>query len=221
MFRRGADCWKTGYPGIMTDMHKLGRAKLWSGGVLAELSVADYVTLTAVAFITSAFWLAYHGQLYLAMVLAFASMFLDYVDGAVARKYGGSPYGAVFDSLYDVLGWVLFPALVINIQLNWHWWSLVITTFYCVFCVIRLGRFTIRGYVKTDGLYYTGLPVLFSKYGLLLAFVPHYRWLAAVYLAAMIPFMVSSIRILKPHPIFAQLEAVYAVIFLWLYLIRG
>jgi phosphatidylserine synthase len=185
--------------------------------LLKELSKADYITLFAVLFIVNAFWLLWHKQVELAIALAFVSMFLDYLDGTVARKYGGSPYGHVFDSLYDVLGWVLFPALVINIEANWAWWAIIVTTLYCLCAVIRLGRFTVAGYIETDKKYYTGLPVLFSKYALLVALLFQAK-ISVLILAIMIPLMISSRLIKKPHPFLAQLELVYAVIFLWLYL---
>lgn len=185
--------------------------------LLKELSRADYITCLAVLFIVSAFWVLWHKQVELAISLAFVSMFLDYLDGTIARKYGGSPYGKVLDSLYDILGWVLFPALVINIQADWAWWAVMVTTLYCLSAVIRLSRFTVVGYVETDQKYYTGMPVLFSKYALLVALLAQAK-LSVIVLAVMIPLMVSSRLVKKPHPFLAQLELFYAVIFLWLYL---
>lgn len=185
--------------------------------LLKELSKADYITVFATFFIVIAFWLLWHRQTELAIALAFISTFLDYLDGTIARKYGGSPYGQVLDSLYDVLGWVLFPALVINTQANWAWWSVIVTTIYCLSAVIRLSRFTVAGYVETKAKYYTGMPVLFSKYALLLALIAQAK-ISVIILAIMIPLMVSSRLVKKPHPFLAQLELVYAAIFLWLYL---
>jgi phosphatidylserine synthase len=184
--------------------------------LLLQLSWADYLTIFATLLIVSAIWLLWLGKTELAVGVAFLSMFLDYLDGTIARKFGGSPYGKVLDSLYDVLGWVLFPALVINIQTGWTWWSVVVTTLYCVFSVIRLSRFTVTGYVEKDKSYYIGMPVLFSKYALLIAFIFGAK-LSVVILAIMIPLMVSSRLIKKPHPFFAQLELLYAAIFIWLY----
>lgn len=188
--------------------------------LLVQLSKADYVTLTAVFLIINAFWLLWHGKTELAISLAFVSTFLDYMDGVVARKYGGSPYGKVLDSLYDTLGWVLFPALVINIQSGWTWLSIIVTSIFCVVAVLRLGRFTVDGYIESDKRYYVGLPVLFSKYAILLAFVAHGA-LSVIWLATMTPLMISSRRIAKPHPITAQAELLYAAIFLWLALYHG
>ena len=183
--------------------------------LLVQLSKADYITLTAVFLIVNAFWLLWHDKTELAISLAFVSTFLDYMDGVVARKYGGSPYGKILDSLYDTLGWVLFPALVINIQSSWAWWSIVITSLFCVVALLRLSRFTVDGYLEFDKRYYIGLPVLFSKYPLLLIFIAHGA-LSTALLAIMIPLMISSRRIAKPHPITAQVELLYAAIFLWL-----
>ena len=178
-----------------------------------QLSYADQVTLLAVGSIIVAFWLLWNGYIYLAVGFAFLSTFLDFLDGICARKYGGSAYGKMFDSLYDVLGWVLFPALIINIQSGWQWWSIVITTFYCIAAVMRLGRFTADGYVENGGSYYQGLPVLYSKYALIGAFfwqaIPSLLWLAI-----MIPLMISSRLVPKQRPWLAWLEAVYAIIFI-------
>jgi phosphatidylserine synthase len=185
--------------------------------LLFELSAADYVTVLAIFLIVNAFWISWHGQIKLAIAAAFLSMFLDYLDGSVARKYGSSPYGQVLDSLYDILGWVLFPALVVNIEAKWAWWAVTITTLYCVFAAIRLSRFTVAGYVKKDKSYYTGVPVLFSKYALLVVLFDQAK-ISALILAAMIPMMVSSRLVKKPRPFWARLELFYAVIFFWLYL---
>lgn len=185
--------------------------------LLQELSWADYITSLSIVLITSGFWLAWHQQYHLAISLVFVSMFLDYLDGFVARKYGGSSYGKVLDSLYDILGWVLFPALMVNIQTDWAWWSLIITTMYCLFAALRLSRFTVKGYVETDKRYFIGLPVSYSRYPLLVVMlfgaVP-----SALMLAAMIPLMVSSRLFRKSPPWLMQINLVYAAIFLWLYL---
>ena len=185
--------------------------------LILELSRADYITLAATSLIVSAFWLTWLGQLYLAVAIAFVSMFLDYLDGTIARKFGGSPYGKVLDSLYDTLGWVLFPALIVNIQARWEWWVVIITTLFCVASVMRLSRFTVEGYVKSDKKYYIGLPVLFSKYALLTVFFFDAK-ISVIILTVMIPFMVSSRLVKKPHAFLAQLELLYAAIFFFLHL---
>lgn len=188
--------------------------------LLVELSKADYVTLVAIFAIINSFWLLWHGLIELAIALAFVSTFLDYLDGVIARRYGGSPYGKVLDSLYDVLGWVFFPALVVNIQARWAWWSVIVTTVFCLFAVLRLSRFTVGGYIESDKRYYKGLPVLFSKYALLLVFIAG-ATLSVGILAIMIPLMVSSRLIPKPHPLTAQIELIYAIFFIWMYFYHG
>lgn len=185
-----------------------------------QLSKADYVTLTAVGLIIVAFWLLATGHIYLAVGIAFLSMFCDYLDGMIARRYGGSAYGAAYDSLYDVLGWVLFPALVINIEAQWQWWAIIVTTCYCIAAVMRLGRFTVAGYVETDGKKYRGLPVLYSKYALIGAFflqgIP-----AVAILGVMIPLMISSRLIPKQQAWLAWLEPVYALIFIGVGIVKA
>lgn len=189
--------------------------------LLSQLSKADYVTLTAVTLILLSFWLLLLDQVVLSIALAFVSTFLDYLDGVFARKYGGSPYGKVLDSLYDIMGWVLFPSAVINIQTGMAWWSVVITTLFCLSATLRLGRFTIDGYEEiTSKRYYIGLPVLFSKYALLMALIANGLF-SVIIMAIMIPLMVSSRPIIKPHPITAQVELLYALLFVWIYFQHG
>lgn len=185
--------------------------------LIKELSKADYVTSLAILLIVNAFWLAWNNQIYLAVSITFISMFLDYADGRLARKYGSSPYGKVLDSLYDILGWVLFPAIMVNIQTNWAWWSIIITSIYCLFAALRLSRFTVAGYVETSKRYYTGMPVSYSRYALLLVFIAGGK-LSAFILGAMIPFMVSSRLFKKSPPFLMQINLLYATIFLWLHL---
>lgn len=185
--------------------------------VLRELSRADYITLLAVLVILNAFWLLVTSKTELAIALAFGSMFLDYLDGIIAQKNGSSNYGGTLDALYDVLGWVLFPALAINIQTGWAWWAVVVTNIFCLAAVVRLGRFAQKGYVVKNNKYYMGLPVLFSKYALLLCLLFDAK-ISVLILAIMAPLMVSSRLFKKPQPIWAWLELLYAAIFLLLYL---
>ncbi len=184
--------------------------------IVKELSVADYITLLGSLLIFIALWLLWRQHTYLAIAIAFVSMFLDYLDGTIARKYGGSAYGKVLDSLYDMLGFVVFPLLVVITQTHWAWWCLIVATCYYLSAMLRLARFTHQGYVETDKRYYVGLPVLYSKYALLLAFIAGSK-VSVILLAIMVPLMISSRLIKKPHPFFAQLNLVYAVIFLLLY----
>lgn len=183
--------------------------------LLAELSKADYITIAATSLVLNAIWLLWLGHTKLAMAIGFVSMYCDYLDGWFARKYGGSAYGKVLDSLYDILGWVLFPSLVINIQTGWAWWSVIITTLFCLSGLIRLSRFTVQGYVETDKRYYIGLPVSYSRYALLLVFLIGAK-LSVLILALMIPLMVSSRLFRKSLPFLMQMNLLYAAVFLWL-----
>lgn len=185
--------------------------------LLKELSRADYITILSLFLIVNAFWLLWNGWFYIAIAVTFTSMFFDYLDGYVARRFGGSPYGKVLDSLYDILGWVLFPALVINIQANWTWWSLIITTVFCVFAALRLSRFTVAGYVESKKRYYVGMPVSYSRYALLFVVVGGAK-LSAILLMVMVPLMVSSRLFKKSPPVLMQINLLYAALFILLHL---
>ena len=186
--------------------------------LIRQLSRADAVTLAAVLLAVQALWWLWRGRLDLAVALVCVSMFLDYVDGAVARRWGSSPYGRVLDSLYDVLGWVLLPATIVNLRLDWAWWSLAVTSLFCLAGLLRLSRFTVEGYTGEARRHYVGLPVLFSQYALLAAFI--WAPLAALMMAAMVPLMVSERRFRKPPPVISYLQLVYAAFFGWRFVVH-
>ena len=186
--------------------------------LIQELSRADYITVLSIFLITNAFWLAWHQQYYLAIAVAFVSMFLDYLDGYVARLYGGSEYGKVLDSLYDILGWVLFPALLINIQTDWAWWSTSVTTLFVVASALRLSRFTVKGYKESEHKrHYVGMPVSYSRYALLVVPLANGSTSLAI-VAFMIPLMISNKLFSKSPPLLMQINLLYAAIYLWLYI---
>lgn len=186
--------------------------------LVQELSRADYITVLSIVLITTAFWLVWHQQYYLAVSIAFVSMFLDYLDGYIARMYGGSDYGKVLDSLYDILGWVLFPALIINIQTGWSWLSVVVTTVFIVASALRLSRFTVEGYHSSQSArHYEGMPVSYSRYALLV-FPLVNGVLSLGLIALMIPLMVSNTLFKKSPPVLMQINLVYAALYLWLYI---
>jgi CDP-diacylglycerol--serine O-phosphatidyltransferase len=185
--------------------------------ILRELSFADAITLLGTLLIIVAIWLLWRGQVNLAISIAFVSMFFDYLDGSIARKYGGSAYGKVLDTLYDILGFVLFPSLVVLLKSNWLWWVLPITALYHLSATLRLARFTTQGYMEASKRYYIGLPVLYSKYALLISFIANAK-VSAIILAIMVPLMISSKPVKKPHPLFAYFNLLYAVIYFVLYL---
>lgn len=188
--------------------------------LLKQLSKADYITIFSLFLIVNAFWLLWNQQTYLAIAVTFVSMYFDYLDGKIARQYGGSPYGKVLDSLYDMLGWVLFPALTINIQTNFAWWSVLVTTAFCLSSAIRLSRFTVDGYIKKNQRYYVGMPVSYSRYALLVVLLAG-SIISVLILCIMIPLMVSS-RLFRKSPAFLmQLNLLYALIFVYLELAHG
>lgn len=196
------------------------RSRSCDGPILIrQLSWADGVTSTAILVVVQAFWWLWRGQTDLAVALACISMFLDHIDGVVARRWGSSAYGRVLDSLYDVLGWVVFPATVINLRLDWAWWVVAVTSLFCLSGLLRLSRFTVEGYIGESQLHYAGLPVLFSQYPLLASFL----WppLGGLMLAPMVPWMLSERRVPKPHALLAYLLLVYAALFIWRFLIHA
>lgn len=92
-------------------------ALLASGSGLAAIlrvgrRAADHVTAARFVVLLVAVWLAFAGSAD-AVWIATAAVVLDLVDGAVARRFGGSPQGAVFDMEVDQLTVLALAALVV------------------------------------------------------------------------------------------------------------
>ena len=143
-------------------------------------------------------------------------MFLDYVDGAVARRWGSSAYGRVLDSLYDSLGWVVFPGHghqpAIELGLVGRGGPPACSAWpgCCA-----LSRFTVEGYVGESQPHYVGLPVLFSQYALLAAFLLALRWPGMDTGPSWCRGWCPSGRVRKPPAIMSYLLLVYAAVFGW------
>ncbi len=101
----------------------------------------------------------------LAVIAIVLAAILDGLDGRIARMLGGSTkFGAEMDSLSDVVGFGVAPALLI-----YQWvmreagsfgWAIVL--FYCVCCALRLARFNTK--LGSDGpswasRFFIGVPV--------------------------------------------------------------
>lgn len=113
----------------------------------------------------TAIFLAQADLLYLSYALALLAFVTDSADGYLARKLKAtSRFGAIFDSLADVLVYLVYPAVLgyYVFGLN-DLVSLIILILFLLCGIFRLVRFSRQGLISVmDKKYYTGLPVVFS-----------------------------------------------------------
>jgi CDP-diacylglycerol--serine O-phosphatidyltransferase len=111
---------------------------------------------------------AMDGNFEKAAVAIFVAMFLDGLDGRVARLTSTeSDFGKEYDSLADMVSFGLAPALVVYEwggetlrELGWAWgkFGWLAAFFYSVCAAFRLARFNSRAGGKSSKRFFEGLP---------------------------------------------------------------
>jgi CDP-diacylglycerol--serine O-phosphatidyltransferase len=107
------------------------------------------------------------GNFQAAGIAIFIAMFMDGLDGRVARLTSTeSDFGKEYDSLADMISFGLAPALIVYqwgivrlSELGWLWGKLgwITTFFYAVCAALRLARYNTRT-GKGDPRFFEGLP---------------------------------------------------------------
>lgn len=170
--------------------------------IFKELKIADYLTLTGTALAILALWLLAREKINISISVALVSMFFDFIDGKVARVKGSSLYGKYLDSLYDLIGFVLYPVMLVWQQQNNSALALIVTTAFVLTASIRLARFTDEGLKGKKPTRYVGMPVLYSFFAVVLVSVFD-GYMSLFWLAVMSMFMITNLPFTKPrHPIF-------------------
>lgn len=168
------------------------------------LKTADFLTLgNAASGILAVFCFIMQKHAYGALFIFFA-VFLDFVDGKVARfmlqkiknidnKKMKAGFGKQLDSLADLVSFGIAPSMLgFTLGLN-SWYAIIILIFSALCALLRLARFNIT---KIKG--YEGLPVTLHAlvFAVLYFIVPFNNYILIVYFIMGL-LMVSTIPIKK------------------------
>ena len=129
--------WAERKPGV-ADVLTLGNALCGVTAMLAVAGLGAFESLTITHRYSTA-----------ALLLVFGS-FLDVVDGAAARRWGGTPLGAPLDCLADAVSFGVAPAVAVLVVVSPATSTLertivtVAALAYTVAALIRLADFTAR-----------------------------------------------------------------------------
>ncbi|MFC7139304.1 CDP-alcohol phosphatidyltransferase family protein [Halosimplex aquaticum] len=174
--------------------------------VLARLTGADYVSLTALFVGWGSTLLLLGGEPNLGLLAMFAGFGLDKLDGWWARRTGASsPFGRQIDSFIDVFVYLVPGALLFHVALApAEVASLVVGFLVLSFGGLRLVRHNSEGFGSDGGTsFYHGTTVVHTNLVVvanyfLAAFVaPWNGWIAGVTIAAACPLMVSDYKAYK------------------------
>jgi CDP-diacylglycerol--serine O-phosphatidyltransferase len=147
-------------------------------GVPVRYLLPNLITLLALCSGLTAIRLAFEGRFEIAVAAVILAIFLDAVDGRLARMLQGtSRFGAELDSLADFLNFGVAPALLL------YFWALntmkpmgwTICLMLAIACALRLARFNVMledpHKPAWAGAFFTGIP---APAGAGIAMVPLY-----------------------------------------------
>lgn len=169
--------------------------------------VVNGVTLLSLLVGVFAVKYSFLGPLYFSFGLALLAFVFDMLDGYLARKLKAeSFFGALFDSISDVVVYLVYPASVLYNLLGFDTViGIVAIILFFLTGIFRLIRFTSQGFgVEGDKKYYKGIPVFFSHFMILVLLVISIidKRLVLIFgpllLVLLSFFMVSNVRIRKP-----------------------
>jgi CDP-diacylglycerol--serine O-phosphatidyltransferase len=186
----------------------------------------DWLTLGSLLVSCSGLVFAFQGLLTLAIGMMLLAMFVDMLDGLLARRMKlESEFGKYLDSFCDVFTYLVLP-LFILFQFGMRDVLSISALFVFLVCgVLRLSRFNILSTVEESGVkYHLGLQVIWSHLLVVLAF-PVWSWmgeraryLLSVILFAMSFFMIRNLRFPKPIWYIPQTMIILSVTIIYLYL---
>ena len=173
---------------------------------IISLTWVDWLTLLSFLFASLGLTSALHQKLTLAIAFMLIAMFIDMLDGFLARRMNlESDFGRYLDSFCDTVIYLFLPMFILY-QFGMQDWLSLFAFFVFILCgFLRLSRFNIIGSVNENGTaYYIGLQVFWSQLLVVLAF-PFWAWLKEdaqypllIIILVMSFFMIRDIKFPKP-----------------------
>lgn len=191
-----------------------------------SLNRADWLTLSSLLLSSIGLLFALHATLTLAISFMLLAMFVDMVDGLMARSMKfESEFGRYLDSFCDVFTYLVLPLFILY-QFGMQDMLSISALFIFLVCgILRLSYFNIIGVIEDSGVaYHLGLQVIWSHLLVVLAF-PIWMWLGKtvrypliLILLVMSLFMIRRLRFPKPTRYIFQAVAIISVTLIYFYL---
>ncbi len=109
--------------------------------VVPDIWYANTFTLANFLCGTAAIYSVYQHRLLQGFVLIFLGQFFDLFDGRMARKFGSTRRGALFDDIADGTSFGLATAFLIFVALGSSPLAFAVAAFFCACVIFRLIRF--------------------------------------------------------------------------------
>lgn len=193
---------------------------------IISLNWADWLTLSSLLLSSLGLLSALHATLALAIGLMLLAMFVDMLDGPIARYMNlESDFGRYLDSFCDVFTYLVLPLFILY-QFGMQDVPSISALFIFLVCgLLRLSRFNIIGVIEDSGVaYHVGLQVIWSHLLVVLAF-PVWMWLGKtvrypliLILLVMSLFMIYNLKFPKPTRYTFQSIVILSVTLIYFYL---
>ena len=193
---------------------------------IISLNRADWLTLSSLLLCSLGLLSALHATLTLAIGLMLLAMFVDMLDGLIARYMKlEREFGRYLDSFCDVFTYLVLPMFILY-QFGMQDTLSIFALFLFLVCgILRLSHFNIIGVIEHSGVaYHLGLQVIWSQLLVVFAF-PLWMWLGKtahyaliLILLLMSLFMIRSLRFPKPTHYTFQAVVILSVTLLYFYL---
>jgi len=129
---------------------------LYNLDILKKRYLADLLSLSNLGCGLFSIWFASQGKLEVSLLLLLLGATCDGLDGAAARRWGGSRWGVYSDDIADAVNFAIAPAAAVFFTLS-GFEGLVIGGLYGVFTIGRLVFFTLDKQTA-DPDFFRGMP---------------------------------------------------------------
>lgn len=118
--------------------------------------IADLISLANLACGAGSIYFAYYGNLEMSLILLILGGLFDGLDGAAARKWGGTRWGVYSDDIADGVNYGIAPGFALYFVLGGTS-GVAVGLFYSIFTLSRLAYFTLNK-SNSDPEYFSGAP---------------------------------------------------------------
>ncbi len=130
---------------------------LHSFNLFQKRFIADLISAANLFCGLGSIYFAYHLRLEMSLLLLLFGGLFDGLDGAAARKWGGTRWGVYSDDIADGVNYGIAPGFALYFVLGGNLTAIVVGLFYSLFTLSRLFYFTLNK-SNSDPEYFNGVP---------------------------------------------------------------
>ena len=130
---------------------------LFNAKFLQKRFIADAISGLNLLCGIGSIYFAYLGQLPMSLLLLILGGLFDGLDGAAARKWGGTSWGVYSDDVADAVNYGIAPGFALYFTLGYDLVAFSVGFFYSFFTLSRLVYFTLNK-DSADPAYFSGVP---------------------------------------------------------------